>query len=466
MSVCAFALVGYAIEHRAPLQGAVNFAVTNTVGALLLLFGIALVYGRTGALNLAQIGQTLQGKRSDGLLVVAFALLLVGFLVKAGAVPFHFWLSDAYAVAPIPVCVVLSGVMSDLGLHGLARIYWPAFSAVLSAHAGSLRAVLVGAGVLTALVGGTMAFFQRDLKRLIAFVTIGHVGIFLAGIGLLTARALAGTTLYVLADGFVKGGLFLAVGVLLRQAGDGDELRLRGRGGLAPVAGIAFLLGALGLAGLPPFGTFPGSALIIQSARDVGYGWLPPLLAAAAVLTAGTVMRAGARIFLGLGDEDDPSLSHEPPAAAAEPEEVPRRVSPPLLFGPALGLIAVGLGLAFMPGLAGQATQWAQRFEDRPAHSAEVLRGAKPTRAPVPAFRPGAAPYVYGGISTVGAIGFAAFGLYRRRLPGLVRRVPGRMVAVPAVRLKELHSGVVGDYVAWLTFGAAALGGLLALTVR
>jgi multicomponent Na+:H+ antiporter subunit D len=465
MSVCAFALVAYAIEKRAPLQGAINFAVTNTVGALLLLFGIGLVYGRTGALNLAQIGRAVQGP-PDGLLAVAFALLLAGFLVKAGAVPFHFWLSDAYAVAPIPVCVVLSGVMSDLGLHAIARIYWPAFSGVLAAHTGDLRAILVGAGVLTALVGGTMAFFQRDLKRLLAFVTIGHVGIFLAGVGLLTARALAGTTLYVIADGFIKGGLFLGVGILLRQVRDGDELRLRGKGGAAPMAGVVFLAGGLGLAGLPPFGTFPGSALIIRSAGDVGYGWLPAVLAFASSLAAGTVLRAGARIFLGLGDEDDPSLSHEPPAAEDEPERVPGRVSPPLLFGPALALLAVGLGLAFTPGLAGRATQWAQRVEDRPAHSAEVLGGVVPPHVRPPAFHPGTAPYVYGAVSTVGALGFALFGLYRRRLPALLRRAGGRLTAGPAARLKALHSGVVGDYVAWLTFGAAALGGLLALTVR
>lgn len=466
MSVCAFALVGYAIDHPAPLQGAINFAVTNTVGALLVLFGLALVYGRTGALNLEQIGRVLEGHGPEGLLVVAFALLLAGFLVKAGAVPFHFWLSDAYAVAPIPVCVVLSGVMSDLGLHAVGRIYWPAFSGVFAADAGSIRGVLVGCGVLTALVGGAMAFFQRDLKRLLAFVTISQVGVFLVGLGLLTARGLAGTALYVLAGGFLKGGLFLAVGILVRRVGDGDELRLRGRGRGAPLAGVAFLLGALGIAGLPPFGVFPGSALIIRSAGDVGYGWVPALLTAATILTAGTILRAAARIFLGWGDAEDPSLSHEPPAAAEEPAAAEGRVSPQLLFAPALLLVGVGLALAFTPGLAGRATAWAQRAEERQARAAEVLRGVVPAPTQTPSFEAGAAPYVYGAVSTVGALGFALFGLYRRRLPALLRRWPGRVSAPPAAVLKALHSGVVGDYVAWLTVGAAALGGLLALTVR
>jgi multicomponent Na+:H+ antiporter subunit D len=466
MSVTAFALVGYAIEHPAPLQGAINFAVTNTVGALLVLTGIGLLYGRTGALNLEQIGHTLVGRGTDGLVVVAFALLLCGFLVKAGAVPFHFWLSDAYAVAPIPVCVLLSGVMSDLGLHAVGRVYWSVFSGLFVAHAGSLRAILVSAGVLTALLGGTMAFFQRDLKRLLAFVTIAHVGTFLTGIGLLTARGLAGTTLYVVADGFVKGALFLAVGILIRRAKSGDELRLRGRGGVAPIAGVVFLLGGLATAGLPPFGTFLGSALIIRSAIDVGYGWLPPLLAVATILTGGTVLRAAARVFLGWGDAEDPALSHEPSAEEEEPEAPGGRFSPRLLFGPALALVLVGLGLALTPGLAGRATQWAQRLEDRPAHAAEVLRGVEPPESAAPSFHPGTAPFVYGAISTVGAIGFAGFGLYRRRLPGLLGRKAGRVIGPPAETLKALHSGVVGDYVAWLTFGVAALGGLLALTVR
>jgi multicomponent Na+:H+ antiporter subunit D len=89
-----------------------------------------------------------------------------------------------------------------------------------------------------------------------------------------------------------------------------------------------------------------------------------------------------------------------------------------------------------------------------------------PRASTPPAFHPGAAPYVYGAVSTVGAIGFALFGLYRRRLPAWFRRAGGRLTAAPAERLKALHSGVVADYVAWLTFGAAALGGLLALTMR
>jgi multicomponent Na+:H+ antiporter subunit D len=466
MSVSAYALVAYRIEASAPLQGAINFAVTNTIGALLVLTGLALVYGRTGALNLAQIGRTLEGRKPDGLVLVAFALLLCGFLIKAGAVPFHFWLSDAYAAAPVPVCVLLSAIMSDLGLHALARIYWPAFSGALGGGAGSLRALLVGLAVLTALVGATMAFLQRDLKRLLAFVTISHVGVFLAGIGLLTPRGLAGSTLFVMTDGCIKGALFLAVGILIHRAGSGDELRLRGLGHRAPVAGIVLFAGGLLVAGVPPLGSFVGWKLLVRSSEDVGYGWLPPLLTLATLITGGTLLRAAARIVLGWGDGDDPLLSHEPPAEEEEPQVPPSRLSPPLLFGPALALVAVAIGVAVTPGIGDHATQWAQRLEDRPARAAEVLAGTRPSAPPTVPMHTGIAPYAYSAASLVGAVVFALFGLYRRHLPRIFRQRARRLLDPPIGALKSLHSGVIGDYVVWLTFGVTALAGLLALTLR
>ena len=127
MSVSAYALTAYRIERAASLQGALTFAVTNSVGAVMILFGIALLYGRTGALNLAQVGEALASRPSDGLVVTAFALITGGFLVKAAIVPFHFWLADAYAVAPTPAAIVFTGVMSDLGIYAVARIYLTVF---------------------------------------------------------------------------------------------------------------------------------------------------------------------------------------------------------------------------------------------------------------------------------------------------------------------------------------------------
>ena len=142
MSVSAFALCGLKTLEPAPLQGAYNFAVVNTVGAFMVVIGIALLYARTGALNFAQIGRSL-GTHADALVLLAFLMIAVGYMVKAAIVPFHFWLVDAHAVAPTPVCVLFSGVMVELGIYAVVRVYWTIFHGTLAMHAHELRAIFL-----------------------------------------------------------------------------------------------------------------------------------------------------------------------------------------------------------------------------------------------------------------------------------------------------------------------------------
>ena len=135
-SVAAYALAGYQTTDPGSVRGALNFALTNSVAAIFVLGGIALLYGRAGALNLAQLGQSLATGPADRLVVVAFLLLMVGLFVKAAVVPFHFWLADAYALAPTVVGVIFAGVVSELGLYAVARVYWTVFSAPLAGVEG------------------------------------------------------------------------------------------------------------------------------------------------------------------------------------------------------------------------------------------------------------------------------------------------------------------------------------------
>jgi multicomponent Na+:H+ antiporter subunit D len=142
MGAVAYALTGYKIEEARPLQGALNFAMINSLGTYCSLLGIGLIYGRTGELGFAQLQRALTAQQSDWLIVFAVTLVFTGFLVKAAVVPVHFWLADAHAVAPSPVL-----------------------------PAERLRGVLMAAGVVTAVVGAVMCLAQSHLKRLLAFST-------------------------------------------------------------------------------------------------------------------------------------------------------------------------------------------------------------------------------------------------------------------------------------------------------
>jgi multicomponent Na+:H+ antiporter subunit D len=462
MGVAAYALCGFKVAELGPLQGGISFAITNTLGAYFIVMGIALLYARTGALNLAQIGATLAGHRMDGLALVAFLLLLVGFAVKAAIVPFHFWLADAHAVAPAPVCVLFSGAMVELGLLGIARVYWTAI-VPLGHHADVLRGTLVWLGVATALVGALMAFLQRHLKRLLAYSTIAHSGTMLAGVGVLGAKGLAGAALLVLSHAFLKGSLFLACGILLVAFQDMDELRMHGLARGMRFLWVLWVAAAVGLVGTPWLGTFLGHAGIDEDATHVGMGWANPLLVVAAGVSTGAVLRAGARVFRGWGPREDDLLSDEPPEGSRE-----RTAAFPLMLAVTAVMVVLGLGTSLVPGLAQRAEQAAERFRDRSAYVELVLDGhakAEP-RPPVALPHVSGTTVAYSTAALIIALATAAFGLWRDRLPDRARRAGWRATEPLLHPLRAAHSGIVGDYLLWIVAGTAAIGAVWAAALR
>jgi multicomponent Na+:H+ antiporter subunit D len=462
LSVAAYALVAYDIEEEGPLQGALNFAVTNSIGAFLILTGIGLLYGRTGGLNMAQIGEVLAGQPADGLVVVAFTLMAVGFFVKAAVVPFHFWLADAYSVAPTPVCLLLSAVMSELGLYAFARVYWTVFSGALGGEE-ALEAVLIGAGALTAVVGAVMCFGQRHLKRMLAFATISHIGLFLIGIALLDAGGLAGTALYIVTDGLIKAALFVGVGTLQHLFGSVDELRLYGRGRALRITGPIMAACALAVASLPPFGPWLGKALIDDAAREAGKGWVVAVFVIASVLTGGALLRATARVFVGVGPREDPSIVEGPAPEEVDPElSYPHKRVPRTMTVPALALAAGGLGIGLVPGLRAAFEHASQPFVDRAGYAATVLHGQVLREGGAVSLAPGLSDVLMGLATAAAACGLAYLSLAPAR-PRLHRL--GVATGLAIAWLRPLHSGYVGDYVTWLVAGAALLGGVFAVTL-
>ncbi|MGH3603086.1 MAG: complex I subunit 5 family protein [Pseudonocardiaceae bacterium] len=468
MGVAAYALTAYRPEERGPIQGALNFAITNSVGAYFSLSGIGLIYGRTGALNMAQIGQAITGHRPDGLVVVAFVLILMGLLTKASIVPFHFWLADAHAVAPTPVCVLFSGVMVELGLYGIARVYWSMFGAGLG-HPGAITAVLLALGTVTAIVGALFCFRQRHLKRLLAFSTINHAGLFLIGIGLLTPLGLAGAAVYVIGHGLIKAALFLCVGIVLHRLGSVNETTLHGRGWRLPVTGAVFGLAALALADLPPFALYLGAGWIGQSGDARELPWITAVIMTTSVLVGAAVLRVAGGVFYGIGDppSEDPQMAEEASEETSETDEAKSR-TPLSMIVPPIALVALALTVGLLPHLGELVQDGAVRFQDQAAYNATVLAGAHiahPTPLLGPEDTSVTTTDVVTGVGTaVASLVLALMALYWRRLPVLRRGFePGTGLVGP---IRRFQSGVVNDYVTWMVVGLACIGGALAFAIH
>jgi multicomponent Na+:H+ antiporter subunit D len=454
MGAAAYALTAFKIEDAESVQGGLSFAVVNSLGAYLCLTGIALLYARTGQLGLPQLGRALAGHAADPLVLAAFTLVATGWLVKAAAVPFHFWLADAHAVAPAPVCVLFSGVMAPLGLYGLGRVYWVVFHGVLPDS--SVRRMLLVLGIGTAVLGAAMCVTQRHIKRLLAYSTIAHIGLLLIGLAALTSGGVAGVAVYLSGHATVKGALFLLAGLLLGRYGSVDELSLYGRAKRYRTAGAAFVLGALALAGLPPFGTALGKSVV----DDAGHApWLTVLTVAVSAVTGGAALRVALRVHFAVGPRPDPDTAGDRVTGQDEQPDTrpPHGTTPPTMAAAIALLLAAGLGIGVFPQVRTVIAQAAAAFTDQHGYWDAALLGVAGRPAGMPDVQWTSGGVLIGMVTALLAVSVAIAGLY----PAVLRR-PSNALRPTLAGLHRLHSGHVGDYAAWLVFGTTVLAGLLA----
>jgi multicomponent Na+:H+ antiporter subunit D len=343
--------------------------------------------------------------------------------------------------------------MVELGLYGVARTWAAAFSPVLPAE--RLRPVLMAAGVVTAVVGAAMCLAQSHLKRLLAFSTVGHVGMFLIALGALEPAAIGGLVIYVVGHAAVKGALFLCAGVVLNARGSVDEAELQGQGRDLLVTRICFLVGGLALAALPPFGTWLGKTLAEEGLSHAGFGWTEYLLVGVSALTGGAVLRAGARIFLGVGTP--PQTQGDTRGSDEQPETTQHLGKIPLtMLAPVVTLLAGGLTVGVLPGLATLAHDAASQLLDHTGYAAAALDGITAVPLPVPVESWTMSGLLLGLLSVLLALMVAAAGLYSDRLPWLLSQAPA-VLTLPFRVLRTAHSGHLGDYVVWLLVGVTLL---------
>lgn len=334
-SVSSFLLIGYTHEDEAARAAAVQALVITGSGGLALLAGLLLLGQVGGSLELSALAAPGRGEavRADPLYLPILALVLLGAFTKSAQVPFHFWLPNAMA-APTPVSAYLhSATMVKAGVYLLARLH-----PVL----GGTDAWLVsvgGAGLLTMLVGGLLAFGQRDLKRLLAYSTVSALGalVLLLGLGSVAPSAVRAAVVFLLAHALYKGALFMVAGAVDHASGTRDIEQLGGLRRAMPLTALAAALAGLSLAAAGPLLGFVGKELLLEATLQAGT--LAPFLAGAATLAgalfAASALLASVRPFWGRLAAT-PKDAHEAPLS--------------VLLGPML-LALLGLLAGLVPGL-------------------------------------------------------------------------------------------------------------------
>ena len=260
------------------VRAGVGYVMVSMASSMIFLLALGYVYSSVGTMNMAQIGQRMQDL-PEGTRTAIFATLLVAFGIKAAVVPLDAWLPDSYPTAPSLVTAVFAGLLTKVGVYAIIRARTSIFTA------GGLDTVLMWVALATMLVGILGAIAQSDIKRLLSFTLVSHIGYMIFGVSLGTAQGLSGAIFYAVHHILVQTALFLVVGLVERQAGTSSLRRLGSLMYSAPLIGILYFIPAINLGGIPPFSGFLGKVILLQAGANEG-SWMAWVLIVGAVVTS------------------------------------------------------------------------------------------------------------------------------------------------------------------------------------
>lgn len=260
------------------VRAGVGYVMVSMASSMVFLFGIAVTYAAVGTVNLAQIGQRMEDI-PGGTQAAIFGVLLVAFGIKAAVFPLDSWLPDAYPTAPSLVTAVFAGLLTKVGVYAIIRMRTTVFTD------GSLDSLLMLVALATMLIGILGAMAQNDIKRLLSFTLVSHIGFMIFGIGLGSSQGLSGAIFYMVHHILVQTALFLVVGLIERHAGTSSLRRLGSLMYTAPIIAVLYIIPALNLGGIPPFSGFMGKVMLFHAGAEANT-WMSWVLIGGAVVTS------------------------------------------------------------------------------------------------------------------------------------------------------------------------------------
>ncbi len=267
ISVLGLLVLGDAPRNR---EAAFKYFAVSMLGTLLLLVAVGMLYGATGQLNFTALRESALRPEVTGTLPIYIGLVLLAFLLKAGAFPLFAWLPASYHTLPAPVLALVGGLLTKVAAYVLLRLLGDVFVAIphlLIEALGWLAVVTMVTGVLG-------AAYHWDIRRILAFHIVSQIGYLLLGIALATPAGAAGTAYFLFHNILIKANLFLIAGLMWTAAGHYDLRRIGGLYSARPLLAVLFLVNAFSLVGVPPTSGFWGKFLLLREAFAQGrYVW-------------------------------------------------------------------------------------------------------------------------------------------------------------------------------------------------
>jgi NADH-quinone oxidoreductase subunit N len=271
MSLSSYILAGYFKNEQKSTEAAMKYFVLGAVSSAILLYGISLIYGVTGTLNLLQIATSMSTLVTNDALMFGIMLLGAGLCFKIAAAPFHVWTPDVYEGAPTPITAFLSTASKAAAIAIFARIFYVG----LPHFRLDWQYVLAAIAALSMIVGNFAAITQENIKRLLAYSSIGHAGYVLLGILSVSEMGLRGVMVYSVVYVFATLGIWATVLMLEKNDYAGESVDdFEGLHRRAPFFAFAMLVFLLSLGGIPPTSGFLGKYFLFYAAVGAGFGWL------------------------------------------------------------------------------------------------------------------------------------------------------------------------------------------------
>lgn len=293
----AYALVASGDGGRSAIAG-LKYLLVGTVGASLFLLGIGFAYIATGTLNMGDLAtQLAEVGYGSPLVLAAFGLLVVGLFVKIAVFPLHTWQPAAYAGAPDSVSAFISALVSTVAAYALIRIVFTVFGTEFLAATPLASTVLAAGAVVSIVVGSLLAVSQSELKRMLAYSSVSQFGLIVGAVAVGNVVALTGAAIHLVGHAIMKGGLFLAVGLVNDVTGARTVDEYAGLAKRSPVGAAAFSVLAVAMVGVPPAVGFVGKWYIALGAVEAGAWPLVVVIFASTLLTLAYFARVVERIY-------------------------------------------------------------------------------------------------------------------------------------------------------------------------